>query len=561
MSDPVDEGFSSDVTYRQAIADAYRGAMADFKQYQYWDGIKKLGNPIGKAIVEKIYRPFLSLEDILHNNKLSPRQKGFDMTLKVIGGLAFVPVVLGALIGGSALIAPMMFLCSCIETAKNFAFWRAERAERNILRKEMITTKAMETAIDEAPLNDNEKAILKTFAFKEAAIYSALYKMREKIIHDSKQTFAQKQPQVAALNAAIEAFSKGTLKSEAIREISQSIPIEEQNQLLSDIFVYNQACDQINKQQIKAKKSLLDTIELYKIARAEIHSQNLPESIKTKMVEMIERKKNTIDDARDLEVRLVNHFINISHLQKNSTSEMELFDSPRIQKIDDRRHIIDLAKSKLQAALAKYAPSAAEKLDERKNEQEAKRIAQENATVQVFKSHGFNIKVIEDKMRLEHLEKATPKRLVITALTAGGAFLHGILVLGIPAMAAASGPAAAASITTLASVLTGLSVALGVTSYGSALLINRQENKRAEALTNITQSGENASYEMSPEEVKTYKESLANKKEKKLSHRAQAYLPRMMKFVNKKKNPEATTLERSEPINQQNDKSKAKGPK
>lgn len=561
MSAPVDEAFSNDITYRQAIAKAFRAAMADFKEYHYWDGIKKLGNPIGKAAVEKVYRPFLSLEDILHDNKLNPRQKGFEMTLKVIGGLAFVPVVLGALIGGSALIAPMMFLCSCIETAKNFAFWRAERAERNLLRKEMITTEAIETAIDSAQLNDSEKAILKSFTFKEAEIYSDLYKMRDKIIHDPNQSFAQKKSQVAALNAAIEAFSKGTLKSEAILEISQSIPIEDQSQFITKVLDYNQACDQIKKQQIKAKKSLLDTIELYKIARAEIHSQNLPETIKAKMIEMIERKKNTIDDARDLEVRLVNHFINISHLQKNSASEMELFDSPQIQKIDDRRHIIDLAKNKLKAALAKYAPSAAEKLDERKNEQAAKRIAQENATVQAFKNHGFNIKAIEDKMRLEHLEKATPKRLVVTALTAGGAFLHAILVLVIPAIMVTSGPAAPASASVLIGALTGLSAALGVTSYGSALLINRQESKRAEALEKITQSGKEASYEMSPEEVKTYKETLAHKKESTLSHRVQAYLPRMMKFPNKKKHHEAATLESAAPTDQNAEKSKAKGPK
>lgn len=79
-------------------------------------------------------------------------------------------------------------------------------------------------------------------------------------------------------------------------------------------------------------------------------------------------------------------------------------------------------------------------------------------------------------------------------------------------------------------------------------------------------TGEEASYEMSNEEVKIYKESLTNKKESKLnaiSHRVQAYLPRMLKSSDSKKskNPEVSKLENKDKLEQANPpQSKSKKP-
>ncbi len=143
-----DNGFAAD-TSATVTLDQIVGAMIAFSDNAATDVmLYRLGAETIAAAVN--YAGGYELYKVLSNPNLKPRQKIFPSIGYGLSILVGVPAVILLIAGVGMLVPPFMFAASTIAVVRNIGTYLEERAERNNLRKELITSKELVGKIQKA---------------------------------------------------------------------------------------------------------------------------------------------------------------------------------------------------------------------------------------------------------------------------------------------------------------------------------------------------------------------------------------------------------------------------
>lgn len=304
------------VSIRQKIKNAFN-SLADMRFRDGFNAIARLGAEAIAAAVN--YAGGYELYKVLSNPNLKISQKIFPSIGYGLGILVGVPAVILLIAGAGMLVPPFMFAASVIAVVRNVGTYLEERAERNNLRKELITSKELVGKIQKANLSDVNKTQILHSLLGQRHIYLDLYALRDSIIKSSQIAFEEKQRLVGTVNGAIEKFSKGELQQldidkqllpESVRE-TLSTQIDKLN---TKIQYYNS--DLLAIKQMNLPKSLQQSIEIYKYTQENVYSQDLPLNIKQEMVSMLEGKKIHRIALNDLYLRIGQHHLNSTPLEQ-----------------------------------------------------------------------------------------------------------------------------------------------------------------------------------------------------------------------------------------------------
>src|SRR5690606_25620706 len=128
----------------------------------------------------------------------------------VLGTAAMImtgTVAIAAIAGASVLLPPFMFAASCVGVFKHTTHYLEARTDRNLLRKELITSKNFQQFILKKVPQENQPAALK-YAYLPQEIYKKFYDLRNQI-NNSTLPLVEKEKLIVALYQDMQNFANG----------------------------------------------------------------------------------------------------------------------------------------------------------------------------------------------------------------------------------------------------------------------------------------------------------------------------------------------------------------
>ncbi|MCS5711631.1 hypothetical protein [Candidatus Berkiella aquae] len=311
-------------TFWEKIKEAFNN-IADLRVK---DGLLAIAKVCGEGIAAAVsFAGGVELYNILKNPNLKTRQKIFPSIGYGLSIAIGVPAVVALIAGAATLLPPFLFAASVVCVVRNVGTYLEERAERNNLRKELISYKALASKIDKVNLTEDKKTAVLNSIKGQNDLYLELYALRQNIITTSQLPFEDRERLVETVNQAIEKFSRGELDN--LEFDTQYIPqgmkkslMEGSEKINAQLNQYKKDCDAVKEMNLP--KSLLKAIETHKSSQENIYSQDLPLEIKNEMIAMLERKKVPKRELNDLYLRIGQHYLN-----NNSIDQLKIQDDSR----------------------------------------------------------------------------------------------------------------------------------------------------------------------------------------------------------------------------------------
>ncbi len=288
-----------------------KNAFTDFSDLNMAEGFKNIAHTGGRFI--KTGYTFLgtySVLDIINNKKLRWDQKILPTIGNVLGTAAMImtgTVAIAAIAGASVLLPPFMFAASCVGVFKHTTHYLEARTDRNLLRKELITSKNFQQFILKKIPQENQPAALK-YAYLPQEIYKKFYDLRNQI-NNSTLPLVEKEKLILALYQDMQNFANGKPCQLTIDD--NNLPKNIQT-LKSDLSVLWQAHDSAKNEinHLNLSKSTRHQLDAFKITQEKIWCQDLSVSIKENLTRLIETKKNKKRNIADLYLRMGNDYLN-----------------------------------------------------------------------------------------------------------------------------------------------------------------------------------------------------------------------------------------------------------
>lgn len=291
-----------------------KAAFSSFSHLQLKDGFGKLAELGGDVIALGVtaFSGYL-IADVLQNENLKTSQKILPTIGYSLGILVCLPLAIVIIAGAAALIPPFVFAGSCVAVVRNVATYLEERAERNNLKKELISKSEMLEKISKEKLTSENKDLILQYLEGQEAIYSALYAQRQAIITNGSIGVAEKREKVLAINNMIEELylanqEEGALKNKQLNAVAEKIKKEGYSTIANQVVDYSSICQNVDQLALSSK--LKKAMILYKLTHEKIYAQDLPSNIKQKYIQMVEGDKIHSDDLKLLYSHLGNHYIN-----------------------------------------------------------------------------------------------------------------------------------------------------------------------------------------------------------------------------------------------------------
>jgi hypothetical protein len=315
-----------------------KDAFSSFSELKVGEGfgeLAKLGGDVFALAVSGL-AGFL-IVDVLENKNLKTKQKIIPLIGYGLGILVTVPLAIAIIAGASVLVPPLVFAGSCVAVVRNTALYIEDRAERNNLRKEMISTSDLQKKIAKAKLPEETNVLLNEYAKGQDPLYTMLYAARQKIITDGSLQPGIKKSKVLELNTIIEDLylanqAESEQRTQQLNAIAQRIEAFGLKPVGSKVTEYAELCQKFDAVEIPS--SLRKAIGIYQFTHEKIYSQDLPAEIKQKFIQLSEGKKIVKDDLKLLYSHLGNQFINQTPSQQLNMQD-DNFDKKTKETITD----------------------------------------------------------------------------------------------------------------------------------------------------------------------------------------------------------------------------------
>lgn len=303
-----------------SIWDKIKKSFGNFADMRFKDGFRAITQIGAEGLSAAVsYAGGFELYNVLSNRNLKLRQKIFPVIGYGLSVFVGIPAVIVLIAGASTLLPPFLFAASVVAVIRNIGTYLEERSERNNLRKELINSKQLEQKIEKANLENNEKTLLLNHILDQRHVYLDLYDLRSKVIAAADITVAQKQQSVDELNAVIEQFSKGELRTIDLDKLPISASLKSDFSSRAErinLQLEKYAQDAVAIKQIQMPKSLHESIQSYQFTQENIYSQDLPLKVKEEIVLMLEGKKLKRSALNDLYLRVGQHYLNNTALDQ-----------------------------------------------------------------------------------------------------------------------------------------------------------------------------------------------------------------------------------------------------
>lgn len=313
-------------------------AFSKFSHLELKDGFGKLGELGGDVIALGItaFSGYL-IVDVLQNENLKTRQKILPTIGYSLGILVSLPLAIIIIAGAAALVPPFVFAASCVAVVRNISTYLEERAERNNLKKELVSKSEMLQKIGKAKLSPENHEMVLHYLEGQDVIYSALYEKRQAIITNGSMGVAEKTEKVLVLNKIIEDLylanqEEGALRAKQLSAIAERIKQADLQDVAAKVSSYSAICQKV--EQLELKPSLKKSMILYKFTHEKIYSQDLPANIKKKYIEMVEGDKIHSDDLKLLYSHLGNHYLNQTPLKQVAILDENFYEKLKKGNID-----------------------------------------------------------------------------------------------------------------------------------------------------------------------------------------------------------------------------------
>ncbi len=292
----------------------FRNAFDQIADLRIKDGLSALTKIGGEGIAAALsFAGLYELYNTLKNPKLKPYQKilpAIGYTLSIMVG---VPAVVAFIAGSSVLLPPFLFAASVVCLVRNVGTYLEERAERNNLRKELITPNSLWKSISKAGLPKDKTTHIVNSIVGQREIYLELYALRDMIIQGGKIPIEDKHILVKNINEAIAQFAQGNNAHLALDtknlpdEIKKALE-DESKKINGQLDKYKDSCEAVK--QLDLPKSLAKSVQQFKLSQESVFSQDLPPAIKDQVMKMLMGNKVNRKELNDLYLRIGQHYLN-----------------------------------------------------------------------------------------------------------------------------------------------------------------------------------------------------------------------------------------------------------
>lgn len=264
----------------------------------------------------------------------NPRLKWNQKILPALGyGVRGVMAVcLGAVIvfGLSALFTPFAIAAAIGGIGSSIAAYLEDRAERNNLRKQLVSRKDLEASI--RALSDPVQKDIKSAIDTQREAYQELYNLRDFMIQQESIPLTERHQLVREINQAIEEMykdSKEGKRTQPLKLSSKTLPFAMQDVLDVKVADCNKLINTLNDSQeilanhlipAKTKRALHSYQQLTNV----VYAQSLPLDTKEEFLRLLESNNVTKKDINQIYARMANHYINSTPLSQISLRDDNL---------------------------------------------------------------------------------------------------------------------------------------------------------------------------------------------------------------------------------------------
>ncbi len=283
-------------------------AFNQFSELQMVEGIKSLGKTGGRTIAAGFsFVKAYSIIEIINNDKLSWDKKILPVLGYTLGAVAMGTVAIVAIAGASTLLPPFIFAAHCVGVFHQFTNYLEAKTERDVLRKELITSNQFQKFILKKVSSENQPTVLK-YAYLPQEIYKEFYALRNQI-NALTIPLEDKEKLIVSLYKNMEDFGQGKTSQITldVSHLPQAIQ-QKTTQLSLLLEQYELSKNAINT--LSLSKSTRKQIDMFKITREKIWCQDLPVPIKEQLTALVNTKKNKKRKIADLYLRIGNDYLN-----------------------------------------------------------------------------------------------------------------------------------------------------------------------------------------------------------------------------------------------------------
>ena len=155
-----------------------KNAFAHFSASDILAGFKDIGSIAGQLISSGLF--VINILSVLNNKKLKPTQKILPLIGYSLAIIASTAVAIILIAGMTALIPPFIFTASCVAVFNGMTTYLEARAERNVLRKELISSLSFQEYVAKKIPLKHHPDVLK-YSYLPQEIYKLFYELRDKI--------------------------------------------------------------------------------------------------------------------------------------------------------------------------------------------------------------------------------------------------------------------------------------------------------------------------------------------------------------------------------------------
>jgi hypothetical protein len=262
-----------------------------------------------------------SIVDVFNNKKISPAKKILPIlgySLAVIAGTATAIV---AIAGASTLLPPFIFAGACVSVFKNITSYLEVRAERNLLRKELMTSPNFQQFVSKKIPKNNQATILK-YAYLPQEIFQLFYDLRDQI-NTLDIPLSEKENIILRLYQNMEDFGEGKACEITLDDPQLPDAMKTKKQTLSLLLSEFESAKKIFN-ELDLNKSTKNQINSFKITQEKISCQDIPVSIKKQVITLLGNKKNNKRQIADLYQRIGHDYLNQHPSEQINHQETEI---------------------------------------------------------------------------------------------------------------------------------------------------------------------------------------------------------------------------------------------
>lgn len=288
--------------------DSIKKAFDQFSELEMTEGIKSLGKSGGRFISAAFsFAKASSILDLIENDKLSWYQKILPVVGYTLAAVSMGAVAVVAIAGASALLPPFIFAAHCVGVVHQVGNYLEAKAERDILRKELITSNQFQKFMIKKIPPENQPAVLK-YSYLPQEIYKEFYELRNQI-NALNIPVDKKEEYILSLYKNMEDFAQGNPSKVSIDTSILPKAIQQKAEHISLLLNEHESAKKTFN-DLPLSKNTRKQIDVFRITQEKIWSQDLPISIKEQLIQLTDRKKNQKRLIADLYLRIGHDYLN-----------------------------------------------------------------------------------------------------------------------------------------------------------------------------------------------------------------------------------------------------------